>query len=699
MAKRKKEKLSDEALIAILQQRRSTALNYEDGTLADRRINLLSRYKGDPYGDERSGQSKVTTRQCLEAVEWTLPSLLRVFLASPTIAEFDAESAEDEPRAKQETFAVNRVLRKNDGFMTLFTWIKDTLMNPVAYIKVYWEEKVHTEVENWVGLLSDEAEKLLADPQVEPVEYDIQQMVVQTPMGPLPVELFDIKLKRTTTKGRVVIRPVPPEELTIDSKITSVSLEDADFINHKITTLNRSDLIEMGFDEDKVYSLPTYTEQNTEKTNRQTTSQGESQFSHNEVNDEATEIVEINESYVTLDYDRDGIAEYRKIVWSGEVILDNIDFDMNPFVGMTSVPLPHEHVGESWMELVEDLQKVYTTLTRQLLNNMYRTNNPRPVIGPGVNMADVVNDAVNQPIRARDINQLRMEPTSPVIGNVLPMFQWLNELKETRTGVSKNTMGLDADTLSRVAKGAFFGALEQSNQRLEALARVVAESGIKPLMLKIHKLLKTHQDTEYQLKQGDNWIRIDPTTWQDRDDMTITVGLGTGNKQAQMGVLDKIFASQKMAIDMGKGRIIGEQQIYNTLAKMIELAELHTPEKYVLDPSTMPPPEPPPPDPMIEVQKEFNQVEREKAQLKNQEKMFEIQTKAQEKQQELTRKVAELKMKLRNEDREATLQERELIMKEYEIMIDSELRQAQLDKTNLAKVDQVQTNFEASTNA
>ena len=709
MAKRGK-KLDDDSLLAMIEARKSAGLNYQDGELAARRENSLARYLGKPYGNERDGQSSVVTRQVLEAVEWTLPSLLKVFMSSPTIAEFSPVGPNDEAQAAQETLVINEALfRKNEGFMTISAWIKATLMEPNSYIKVYWNEEETTETEEYSGLTFQEADQILNTDGIEPLEQEIRQIEIPTPMGMQVIEVVDMRVRRTKMSGKPVVELVPPEELIIDDKLATVSLESADFVCHT-TRKTRSDLINLGFSEKVVYGLAAHAGVMSEASIRKENIAGYgSSLGAGSTTDDSMELIEVDETYLWVDYDGDGVAEFRRVLSVDGEVLDNEEATDLPFVSMSAVPLPHSHVGLSWAELVEDIQKIYTTLTRQLLNNMYRTNNPRTVVGQGVAMDDILNDTSNGIIRAKNIANLRTEPITPIIGQVLPAFEMLDKMKETRTGVSRTTMGLDADALSRVAKGAFLGSLEQANQRLEALARIMAESGVKPLMLKLHRLIKTNQTEEYDMQVSGQWQKVTPENWRDRNDMIITVGLGSGNKQAQMEALNHVMQTQGAMMQSPMApQLINPQNMYNAAAKMIEVTGLHSPERYFRDPSKIPPQEmqqiqqqqsQQQPDPLAEAQMEMAKVEREKAQLKAQTDQAAMQAKAQTEQQKLQAQVYQLQTQLQKYTTDAQLKSRELDIKEGDIMLKSELEQAKLDAAYMSELQAAQNNFESNMGA
>jgi hypothetical protein len=323
---------------------------------------------------------------------------------------------------------------------------------------------------------------------------------------------------------------------------------------------------------------------------------------------------------------------------------------------------------------------------------MYQTNNPRTVVGRGVNLSDVLNKTGTGIIRATNIDQMRTEPTAPVIGQVLPAFEMLDKMGERRTGVSKSTMGLDTDALSRVAKGAYLGSLEQANQRLEALARIIAECGIKPLFLKMHKLMLTHQKNKFQAKINGEWREVDPQEWKNRKNMTCTVGLGTGNKQAQMMALEKVQETQASFVQMGLGDLVTPQNLFNTSEKLIEIAGLHNAERYFMNPSKQPPkqPQPPPPDANMELVK----VEAEKAKNKYQTDMAQMQLDNQKAQMKMQGEIQKLQIQMQKQQIDAQLKSRDLDIKEGKVLLDSELEQTKLDQENLRELQSAQNNFE-----
>ncbi|MCK5132067.1 MAG: hypothetical protein KAR40_07955 [Candidatus Sabulitectum sp.] len=686
------KQLDDSTLKALCESRKESSMGSDrDGDdLSTRRENNLKRYLGQPYGDERKGQSRVVTRECLEAVEWSLPSLMRIFASSDVVVEFQPTGSADEEASKQETAYVNHVYSKeNEGFDTTYTWIKSMLINPVAYIKSYWEEGETVTHEEYTGLFPAGIAELESDPELEAVEAEETTVPVEQPDGSVvDMPCYTVKFKRTQIGGKLIVHAVPPEEMNISGQWAKVSLEGCDYICHT-THPTRTELIDRGYDKDLVYTLPTYNgkriEQDEAEQRHDDTVGSDGEY--DDATDRSTEQVEVDEHYLWIDYDGDGAAEYRMVTISGQEILENDEIEDHPFTAGCAVPVPFSHVGIAWQELVEDLQKIKTTLTRQFLNNLYRVNNPRTVVGRGVNLADVINDLPNSPIRAKDINQLRVEPTQSVVANIAPAFGMIEDMKEKRTGVSKSTMGLDADALSRVGNGAFYASLEQANQRLELLARIIAEMSFKPLFLKIHKTLMMNQTNLKEFKLRGEWIPIKPDAWDERSQMEVKVGLGTGNKQTQAAALDKIMEVQGLLKKTGS-RMVSDANIFKSCEDLVLLAGKNNPGAYFTDPATLGP-APPKQDPEGQVMKELIKVEKAKMELKAAQEKAELMQKHQKETGDLKMQIAELQQDTSIENRKLDQGDWKLEIDEFKAETDAEIDAARVLQDD-ERLDQTQ---------
>ena len=684
-------KLSDRELVSIIKGHRANSLGAEDGQLSDERAKAMNHYHGRPYGNEVEGRSQVVSRDLAEAVDWALPGIMRVFTQSGKIAEFDPVGPEDEELAKQESDYVNQVLMKdNAGFMVLHDAIKDTLLLKNGYAKHLWEVTEKIEEPCYKGLSIEEVQKMMGDLQQDGCEVEItgqeEGPVVMTPQGPVPT--FDLELKIKRTKGQVRIYATPCEEVRVSRKCRG-SLQESPFVEH-VTRKTRSDLIEMGMDRDFVDALPAY----------DSGRYGGQTFSRDSVSDESTSTgasftdrsmdeIEYCEAYIRVDFDGDGIAELRKVVSVGNQIPEGDEWNEPvPAVGLTGFVakrVPHRHVGESLYDELGDLQEIKTTLQRQLLDNIYLVNNSEVAVNELCNLADFM---TRQPGGIKRISG--MDPvggsfqqfvTPNIAGDILPVIGYIDSVKESRTGISKASAGLDPDTLSNVTKGAYMENMNRASQKVEMITRLLAETGVKELVLQVHSLLMRYQDKQRMVRMKGKYVTVNPQEWKERTDLTVKVGLGTGTEEQRTQKLGAI--SQLQRETLGPIGLVGPKEAYAMFSDMAKAMGFDMPERYAMDPASpefqqkMNQPQQPPLQLQIEQMKQQADAQKFQAQQQGDIQKFQAETqmtreveqiKADAKLQEIR---ANLELQASNDQRDA---EREML----KAQMDAELAQQQL---------------------
>jgi hypothetical protein len=293
--------------------------------------------------------------------------------------------------------------------------------------------------------------------------------------------------------------------------------------------------------------------------------------------------------------------------------------DSVPFVTITPIPMPHRFYGRSVSELVEDVQLMKSTVMRQLLDNMYLTNNNRVAIMDGmVNMDDLLTTRPGGVVRTKQPPNQVMQPlqAQPISQQAFPLLNYLDTVRESRTGVTKSSQGLDANSLNSKTATGVNALMTQTQMRSELIARVFAETGVKDLFRKIFELMVKYQDKEKIIMLNNQYIPIKPTEWKDRFNISIVVGLGTGSKEQQTIMLNSILERQIQAFQLQGGKempMVTLKNIYNTLSKVVENAGLKNVESYFVDPDVgkqmMPPPQPPAPTPIEKI--EFTRIDAE----------------------------------------------------------------------------------------
>ena len=616
------DKVSELELKNIIGQEINNSMGYMGGNLSAQRKKSLEYYMGEPLGTEIDGRSQVVSTDVADTVETILPNLLKIFTASDQTVKCEPVKAEDVALAEQATNYINYIFNKdNNGFSILYTWFKDALIEKNGIVKVYWDESEKVEQETYQNLNDEEYKILIDNDDVEVVEEEsfvdekakeqleeLKQLAEAQgqDIGDVPTpKLHNCIIKRTTSSGKVKIENIPPEEFLIERNAKTI--EEANFVAHRVLK-TRSDLIEMGFDRDIVDDLPT---QNTVTMNDERL-QRYADIDESPINDspdESTEDIEIYECFVKIDMDGDGIAELRKVIVAGgsaNTILENQPCDFIPFCSLTPIPMPHRFYGRSVSELVEDVQLVKSTVMRQLLDNMYLTNNNRVAIMDGmVNLDDLLTSRPGGVVRTKQPpSQVMMPMQSQTISQqAFPLLEYLDTVRETRTGVTRYSQGLDADSLNKTATGVNT-LMSQSQMRMELIARVFAETGIKDLFRRIFELTVKYQNKERIVELNNKFVAVSPTEWKNRYNISITVGLGAGSKDQQIVMLNNILQKQLQAFQLQGNKeypMVTLKNIYNSLAKIIEEAGLKNVENYFVNPDEgrelvqpSPPPEPTP---------------------------------------------------------------------------------------------------------
>lgn len=576
--------LSNEELIAIIEHHRSQSLGDVNTTLASERAEAMDHYHGRPYGDEEDGRSQVVSRDLAETIDWIMPTIMRTFLQSGNIAEFMGTGAEDEAGAAQETDYVNHVIMKdNNGFLMLHDWAKDTLLLKTGYVKHWWDESKKVTEEDYENIDPLSLTKMVLDLENEGAEVEIIENEVSEG------GMLDITLKITRVTSRCRIEPVPPEEIRV-SKRARYGTQDSQFIEH-FTVKTRSELIEMGMDADFVDMLPSKNgnENNQEEIARNSlideTYQGGSSV------DRSVEEVEYSEAYLMVDFDQDGVAELRKVISVANQIPDGDEWnEVVDCVGITSMVskrIPHRHVGESLDDDLADLQQIKTILTRQLLDNIYATNNQQWIVNKRVHLPDMLQSFPGGIKRVNDdqpvTGAVEAVQTTPILNQILPAIDYVDSVKEGRTGINKTTTGLDPDVLKMSTKGAFLESMNRASQKVEMIIRMMAETGIKELVLRVHEILLKYQDKPRIVKLRGKYIPINPREWKERTDLTVKVGLGTGTEEERR---QKLLMMNDLAQGLIPIGLVGPQQAFNLFSDIGETLGYQNSSKYAMDPDS-----------------------------------------------------------------------------------------------------------------
>ena len=587
---------------AIVSGEIEDAVDYIDSTISPLRALATQYYRGEEFGNEEDGRSKVVSRDVRDTVQAILPSLMKVFFSGQNIVEFAPNGPEDVAAAAQATDYINYVvIRDNPGFEIFYSAFKDALVCKTGIIKFYWDSEIQVETSDLTGLDDAGLAVLNSDPELE-VQVTVAYPGEVDPMSGMPgPTMYDVRVIRRRDKGRPRIAAVPPEELLVSR--AAISLDDASIVAHR-RIMTVSELVAMGYDPDEVEPYANEVdelEDNEERFVRNP--QATIDFANR--SDIAAKKVLYVESYVKIDMDGDGIAELRKVCTMGQAyeVMRNEPADMVPFAVFCPDPEPHTFFGMSVADQVMDIQLIKSNIQRNMLDSLALAIHPRVGVVEGqANMDDVLNTEVGGVIRMRAPGMV--QPFSmPFVGQqAFPMLAYMDEVRENRTGITKAAAGLAADSLQSSTKAAVAATVSASQQRIELIARIFAEGGMKRLFGGLLRLVVQNQQPDRIIRLRGKFVAVDPRGWDANMDVMVNVALGGGTDQDKVAVLTTILAKQEQILQLAgmNNPLVSLSQYRNTLAQILALSGFKDADSFFSDPAMMPPQPPQPPKPSPE---------------------------------------------------------------------------------------------------
>ena len=687
-------RLDDEDLLDILNRKEQNAASYINGTLRAEREQALREYFREPYGTEDENWSTIVASDVSDTVEWILPALLKTFSSTDKAVSFEPTRQEDVAGSEQATDACNYVFfKQNNGFLILYTAFKDalTIKNSATMWRKETIETVSTvpfknASEEMIAMLLQESEDSeiqeatpapVIDPQTQQPEMDL---VTGTPvMG------YSGRIKKTEKKTVIRVESFSPEDLLVDRDWTSPLLADCPYVA-RMMRVTMTDIAAMGLkcEASELRSSDT-TEYSTDSNSRlHTRNQADLNDKEDDTDDDAMAEGWLRIEFILADRDGDGIAERLCVYRLKDKILKAEVTSHVPIATFSPILNTHRWDGMSMAEAVSDLQRLHTELLRQTLNNLYLTNNPRTKVltdanwSPLANIDDLLDSRPGGVIRQRDVNAVTEQVTPFAAGASMPMLEYVKGMREDRTGVSRTSQGLNPDSMNNTATGR---QIDQSAamQRIELIARIAAETLLKPIFQGILKLLTDGGMEKLAFRLRNEFVEYDPNEWRDSYDMTVNVGLGTGDTQQKAAQLMSIYQMQTAAMQFG---LVTPKHLYHTSTKVIENAGFKDVDNFIQDPSKQPPQPPPPPPIEIQIAQLKAQNEAQKFQAEQQGDIQKFQAETQ-----MAREIEQIKADAKLQETRAQL---ELQASNDQRDAEREVMKAQMD----AEIENQRLSFE-----
>jgi len=640
----KNRKVTEEELVSRIKTEITDSLGYGD-EISKQRETAMEYYYGLPFGNEVEGRSQFVDSTVADTIEWIKPSLMRVFASGDEMVKFSPHGPEDVQMAEQATDYVNYVFTKdNPGWEILYSWFTDALLSKNGIVKVWWNEYEEEAREEYNGLDENGLQYLLMDEGVEVLEHTEN-------LGEDNVVYHDIVIKRTSYDGRIKIENVPPSEFLISREAKNI--QDSRFVCHRVKK-TLSELREMYPDENlgpEDLSSGEYDDVFPGERESRFNFDNSSGFMFGDSErEESLRTYWLHESFLKTDFNGDGIAELRKVCTVGDKVLQNDEIDSIPFVSITPVKIPHKFFGLSVADLVMDLQLMKSTLTRNLMDNMYNQNFGRYAVIEGqANLDDLLTQRPGGVVRVKAPGAVTRLDTPTLEPYSFEMLKYIDSIRESRAGVTKYSQGMNENALtSHTTATAVNAVMTAAQSRVELIARNFAETGVKDLMRTIYELLLKNQDRERMVMLRNQWMPVRPDSWKDKYDCTVSVALGNGSKDQQMAHLSQMlqFAGQSMS---GGLRIVTEQNMYNLGAALVKAMGFQNVDDFLTDPSQNPPKGPSPQEQMAQTEIQIKKGELDVKVAETQIKQQRVQLDAAKLQADTAMKAAEIQLEAEQE--------------------------------------------------
>lgn len=514
-------------------------------------------YEGDKQYYKRkfpklTNISDVTASDFHDTVEWALPSLTKVFFGNEDICKLQGVNSEQDEKAAQihGELIKYQLERNNDGFLIFYDWIKNSLIDNLGIVKCYWEREQTVETKRLV--VSGE---------------QLMQMQMNPKLNILSVEqiapdILNIEYEEVTniTKNQPKLEVVPPSEFRFSPE--AKSLEDVGFVAHRkivnLDYLRRREQEGVFQNIDKVLEADG-NEGSIQRTDYETSLNPRA---YDKINDSAVEDAKkeflLYECYIKTDVNNDGMLEDVIVTIVGKdhgtiVRLEENTMGRHPFFTISPIRdtlrlFPKRGISD----LVSELQDLNTALLKQIIYNIATNNDKQAFVNIDtlVDPNEFIDGRKAVRVTGNPREAVQWSPIEPLQPQVFQFLEYMNTMKENRTGITRYNQGMDANSLNKTATG-ITQIMNASNQRLELIARIFAETGVKQLFRHMIKMNQMFITDEVSIRITDKPKPISPDDLEGTIDITVNVGVVAGSKQQQAQSMQLLLGMYPQLLQVG----------------------------------------------------------------------------------------------------------------------------------------------------
>lgn len=525
-----------------------------------------------------SKTSDLVSTDVADTIEWALPSLMKVFTGSDEVITIAGVTEEDDTKAEtMQELLVYQLQRQNNFFTVLYNWMKDSLIVGMGIIKCYWERTEGYTTET--AVLNNEALQALTQTGVT-----IEDIQGPDQFGDFSVTYQLPYYRKNAPKLENIL--VSEFLYSPDAK----SLEEANFVAHKrkvtMSYLREREAQGVYANIDDIRVNGNYNGMNTDQVEQVI---GDNYVDINKDEQTARQEVVIYECYTKIDINNDGILEDMIITICGDTIIrmEQNYMGRHPFFAISPTKDPHRiWVKRSYAELIGELQDLKVALTRQIMQNVALTNDPKMLLDESaINIDDFVQGRKVIRMKAgHSMNEVAMPMNiTPLAPQTFQFLEWIEGQKENRTGITRYNQGLDANTLNKTATG-ISAILGQSAQRLELVARMFAETGLSELFRFMVSLNQKFIDQQTVIRLTNKELKISPEDLDGSFDLIVNAGISIATKESTI-MSTQTLLTALMQANAGGYTVSTPENIYNLFKKWIESIGFKNYGDYITDPN------------------------------------------------------------------------------------------------------------------
>ena len=573
----------DKSLVTAIQRDISDAENYQEAVVLPTVKERYEIYYADKdyYAKKFPRLSKVSSlvsTDVTDTIDWALPSLIKVFTGGDEVVTVQGVSEEDDKNAEiMQNLLVYQLQRQNRFFPILYNWMKDALITGMGIIKCYWDRKEDYQ-------LLEQSMNMRAFQELQQQDVKIQSVEGPDEFGILRVTY----LSPYYVKNAPVLENILVSELLYSSD--AKTLDEANFVAHKkkvtMSYLREKEQQGIYANVDQVTPKPLTGILDDDMVEQVI---GDNYQGMSQEADDARAEVTLYECYTKIDWDNDGVLEDMIVTIVDDVILrvEPNYMGRHPFFSISPTKDPHRiWVKRSYAELIGELQDLKVALTRQIVQNIALTNDPKMILAEdAINIDDYVkgravirkkaNHAMQDVAMSMPVNQL-----SPYTYQFL---EYIESQKENRTGITRYNQGLDASTLNKTATG-ISQIMGASTQRLELIARMFAETGVYELFRFMIGLNQKFIDQKTVIRLTNQELAISPDDLQGNFDLVVNAGISIASKESTQMMLQSMLTAL-MQVRAAGIPIVTPDNVYNLFKKWIEAAGFKNYADYITDPA------------------------------------------------------------------------------------------------------------------